>query len=390
MPDGFFFFFVLGIGSSVAQLAITLVLSHYFEERRGFANSLANVGGSLGGLVWPVVLKKSLDYYGLQGTLILIAGVFLQVILCGALLRPLSSSQVKVHRDIIEGSKDTEETVALTSEEKTRNIELYEKPKEVHTLPNFKIRNARQSALEIGRRRTQSEVCYNSSESPFLQRTASAHDLNEDVGKLYVTSSLQALGWFPPIKESETNHESSSEETGNNTDQHKFFNWALFKNPLFYIFTLSSIFNAAAAALPVNYIPPFARDFDVSDENIAFLVTISAASDLFSRFGLVFIADSQKLKRHHLLALTMFLNGVSCLLAPLYNSFPYLVLYSVLYGFFGQTYFSLFPVIIVDFLGLSNLRHGLTSICLTMGISVVIASFIIGKYMYIKDSILIH
>lgn len=74
------------------------------------------------------------------------------------------------------------------------------------------------------------------------------------------------------------------------------------------------------------------------------------------------------------------MNGLACLFAPLYTSYHSLMVYSVVYGVFGQTYFSLFPVVIVDFLGLANLRHGLTTITLTMGISIGVSSVIIGEF----------
>lgn len=368
------------MGSAISQLSVTLILTNYFDKRRGFANSFANVGGSAGGLIWPVLLKKSLDNLGLQYTLLVIAGVFLQVVVCGALLRPLPPKKTRnstfVTYDISEESEVTTE-----DESSKQTMNLYEKPKQAHTLPNFK-KTGYKPDLKTGRRRTKSENCTHCNENPYLARTASSmQDLQENIQKLYVSPSLQGLGFMPAIKGKETDEEHPPKEEANSDNlNNQWFNLALFKNPLFYIFTVSSILIASAAALPVNYIPPFARDFGVSDGDIAILVTVASACDFVSRFCLVFIADSKTLKRHHILAVSMFMNGLACLFAPLYTTFPSLMVYSVVYGVFGQTYFSLFPVVIVDFLGLANLRHGLTTITLTMGISIGVSSVIIGEF----------
>lgn len=370
---------LFGMGIAISQLSVTLILTNYFDKRRGFANSFAHVGGSAGGLIWPVLLKKSLDYLGLKDTLLVIAGVFLQVVVCGALLRPLPPKKVPSPTFV---SYDISEECEVTTKDESskQTMTLLEKPKQVHTLPNFKT-NGDQPHLKTGRRRTKSENCTNSIETPYLSRTASSmQDLQENVQKLYVSPSLQGLGFMPAIKGKETDDkEHHSKEEANSDNLNKWFNLALFKNPLFYIFAISSILISSTAALPINYIPPFARDFGVSDSDIASLVTVASACDLISRVCLVFIADSKTLKRHHILAVSMLLNGLACLFAPLYTSFPSLMVYSVLYGLFGQTYFSLFPVIIVDFLGLENLRHGLTTVTITMGISIGVSSVIIGE-----------
>lgn len=367
------------MGTAISQLSVTLILTNYFDKRRGFANSLANVGGSAGGLIWPVLLKKSLDYLGLKDTLLVIAGVFLQVVVCGALLQPLRPKTVPSSTIVTDDiSEECEVTTEDESSKQTMN--LFEKPKQVPTLPNFKT-NGYQPDLKTGRRRTKSENCTNCNETPYLARTASSmQDLKENVQNLYVSPSLQGLGFMPAFKGKETVEEHPSKKEANSDNLKQWFNLALFKNPLFYIFTISSILISSAAALPVNYIPPFARDFGVSDRDIAILVTVASACDFISRICLVFIADSKTLKRHHILALSMFVNGLACLFAPLYTTYPSLMVYSVLYGVFGQTYFSLFPVIIVDFLGLANLRHGLTTVTLTMGISIGVSSVIIGEY----------
>ncbi|XP_061194426.1 monocarboxylate transporter 2-like [Saccostrea echinata] len=369
---------IFGIGVAMSQLALVLILSRYFEKKRGFANSFANVGGSIGGLLWPILLKISMDYLGLSGTLLIVSGMFLQAIVCGALVRPLPPEGGKIQTLDVRGDEDSES--AIDKDTKEQNV--YEKSNGTYTLPNSKTCGHRPDGPVVGRRRTQSEnIMETNKVSNLLHRTAiSTHDLQEDFKKLYLSPSLQTMVvWSSVEKRGPSTRRLSKEKTQFNENANQFFNFALFKNPLFYIFTVSSILNISAAGLPVNYIPPLARDCGLTDEKIALLVTICAACDLVNRIGLTFIADSKTLKRHQILAITMLLNGLSCMFVRFYDDFYTLIIYSVLHGLFGQTYFSLFPAIIVDFLGLDNLRHGLTTITVTLGISVSLSTVLIGE-----------
>jgi sugar phosphate permease len=52
-----------------------VVLSSYFNKRRGFANSISTVGGSIGSLVFPKIIQILIETYGLQGALLMVAGI---------------------------------------------------------------------------------------------------------------------------------------------------------------------------------------------------------------------------------------------------------------------------------------------------------------------------
>lgn len=87
--DSLLLCFITGVGTSMIHCLTLVMISAYFDKRRGFANSLANVGGSVGGLVFPVLIRALLDKYDLQGALIVLSGIMLNTVIVGALLRPL-------------------------------------------------------------------------------------------------------------------------------------------------------------------------------------------------------------------------------------------------------------------------------------------------------------
>lgn len=49
---------VAGLGTAVQMSALVGIISHYFYKRRGIAIGLSTIGGSVGGAVFPIMLRK--------------------------------------------------------------------------------------------------------------------------------------------------------------------------------------------------------------------------------------------------------------------------------------------------------------------------------------------
>ena len=65
-----------------------VTIGTYFNKRRGLATLLASVGGSIGSLSFPPLVQYCLDKFGLQGVLMILAGIVFNFTVVGALLRP--------------------------------------------------------------------------------------------------------------------------------------------------------------------------------------------------------------------------------------------------------------------------------------------------------------
>ena len=66
-------------------------MGQYFKKKRAAANGIALSGVGIGTLVLPPIFRLLLDSYGLQGALLVMAGISLNVCVAGALLRPIST-----------------------------------------------------------------------------------------------------------------------------------------------------------------------------------------------------------------------------------------------------------------------------------------------------------
>lgn len=98
-----------------------VLLQQYFSRRRALAVSIASTGFSVGGLSFGPLTAIILDEYDIRGTLLIIAGIFLQISVICAFFRPApvhchSSNTVKIKRATSDGNK--EEVVLVVTDDK--------------------------------------------------------------------------------------------------------------------------------------------------------------------------------------------------------------------------------------------------------------------------------
>ena len=70
-------------------LPIVSTINTYFNKYRGLANSLSMSGSSLGGLIFGPIYTALFEEYGYTGTLLILSGVMLNIMITGVLMRPI-------------------------------------------------------------------------------------------------------------------------------------------------------------------------------------------------------------------------------------------------------------------------------------------------------------
>ena len=70
-------------------MAATVIVQQYFTTKRALATGLASSGLSVGVITAGPIIQQLLDVYSWRGTIILVAGLWLHVLVFGALFRPL-------------------------------------------------------------------------------------------------------------------------------------------------------------------------------------------------------------------------------------------------------------------------------------------------------------
>ena len=94
-------------------------MGQYFKKKRAIANGIVLSGVGIGNLVLPPIFRLLLDTYGLQGTLLVISSLSLNVYVAGALLRPVSAYDKKTIarkdcKDLQGKGTETEDSIIST------------------------------------------------------------------------------------------------------------------------------------------------------------------------------------------------------------------------------------------------------------------------------------
>ncbi|XP_014668127.1 PREDICTED: uncharacterized protein LOC106809543 [Priapulus caudatus] len=96
---------VAGLGLATGFVAAIVVIVYYFERRRCLATGLATCGSGIGCFAFAPLTKRLLAEYGFRGTMLITAGLFLNLVVCGALMRPLEWPDDDDDDDLSEGSE---------------------------------------------------------------------------------------------------------------------------------------------------------------------------------------------------------------------------------------------------------------------------------------------
>ncbi|XP_066956739.1 uncharacterized protein [Macrobrachium rosenbergii] len=80
---------VTGLGLAVCYVAAIVIVAFYFERKRSLATGIAVAGSGIGTFLFAPLIQYLVDYWGWRLCLIILAGIFLNMVVCGALMHDL-------------------------------------------------------------------------------------------------------------------------------------------------------------------------------------------------------------------------------------------------------------------------------------------------------------
>lgn len=80
---------LVGLGCGLVYAATLTITCQYFDKRRGLALGIITTGTSVGGFMYASIQNKLIEQYGLDGCLLIVGALALNLIPCAGPMRPL-------------------------------------------------------------------------------------------------------------------------------------------------------------------------------------------------------------------------------------------------------------------------------------------------------------
>ncbi|VDI12742.1 MFS transporter, MCP family, solute carrier family 16 (monocarboxylic acid transporters), member 14 [Mytilus galloprovincialis] len=337
-----------GLGQAMAYSPAVVIVTAYFHKKLGTALGLATSGVGLGTFAIPLLLEASFTYYGYLGALIMAAAASVEIIVCGALMRPISlhrritefnnrKGQGKISVNSISGNLDR----IMTDTEQSTNAELTTDYSRNHQNA-IKPQLLNDVDIVISVSENKRKLTSRKSVVSMLRRASTVFLFNRDSSKTKIET--------------------------------KFFDLSLLKDLRYSAFCVAILLFTLAFSSGMVFLPAFALQIGTSEFEAAYTVVVTGVSDGIGRLFAGFLFDRKFMKpyRVYIYNVLIIFMGVVSLTIPSVTTFPQLAVACAIYGSIIGMYVSQKSVIIVDLLGIENLSKSFGIVLFFQGIGVFI------------------
>ncbi|XP_074502344.1 monocarboxylate transporter 9-like [Sebastes fasciatus] len=311
---------VVGLGCGLVYAATLTITCQYFDKRRGLALGIVTTGTSVGAFIYASAQNELIVLYGLDGCLLIIGALALNLMACAGFMRPLNMPGYYL-----------KQKAAL---ERNTEGQLFEKP----PLDDLTI--------TAGSTSTTPEKTLMVKE---LLITIDAKDVTVNTEKKK-DSFLSGLAIMKVIKKKQQAY-----------CKYMHGMHEIMQDQAMVAFCIAVFLFSLGAFPPVLFIEDVAQSQGLIEEvSVIPLVSIGAIASCVGKLALGVLVDIRWINGIYLYAFTMFAGGVSLLLIPLTKSYLGLQILSAVLGFFSGNW-SLTSYITTNIVGLDRLTqaHGI-------------------------------
>ncbi|XP_004583458.2 monocarboxylate transporter 9 [Ochotona princeps] len=332
-PNIYFLFFsygiLVGLGCGLLYTATVTITCQYFDSRRGLALGLISTGSSVGLFVYAALQRMLIELYGLDGCLLIVGALALNILACGSLMRPLQPSDGPL----------------------VENGALGNIP-DRYSIYNEKEKNPEENTNILEK----SSSCREKGKSPLV------------LGGCQQDSLLHgAPSTMTRTKEPETYRKKVAEQTYLCKQLAKR-KWQLYKNycgetvVLFKNRVFSALF-IAILLFDIGGFPPSLLMEDVArsskveeEESFMPLISIIGIMTAVGKLLLGILADFKWINTLYLYVVTLIIMGLALCAIPFAKSYITLAILSGILGFLTGNW-SIFPYVTTETVGIEKLTH---------------------------------
>lgn len=139
------------------------------------------------------------------------------------------------------------------------------------------------------------------------------------------------------------------------SQQSKFFDFSLLKDPIYLVILISNSTNAVSYTNFVILLPAYAISLGFDNWNGSLLLSIVSMLDLVGRIGGSALSDIKIMPKHWYFVGGLFASGISLTILPFSNSYTMLSVYCAFFGLASGIYVGITAVIMADMLGTEKL-----------------------------------
>ena len=399
-----------------------VVVGQYFEKKRGLANGLSLAGSGIGSIAVPPIMVYTLNTYGLQGTLLIMGGMALNICVSGMLFRP-PAFYTRRYVLTMERRRRTEQPSDDRTKDKIVDIatgrcaspiameDICEDVINMQGCPpgaqlshrNSSQRNGNEcEASDDGNRRKEElqthrvvmsnlsgEGCHTVKESKTTNRddtTTEQLRCNAIIMNPQATNDTQILT-VSDIDTHSTNGASLTADltgkscpSGDQTcKKPQTFSFRILVNPVLLIYCASIAIASSVYIDMFIMATPHAEQLGFTHTKSALLVSIMGGADVISRVAFGFFADFKIVKTQHLFHGSLALSTVVLFILPSLKTYPAVASALVLFAIAGGGYISLYATILAEALGIERLPTTLGIAMMTVGCANFITPTVMGR-----------
>ena len=386
--------YVSGLGTAMVHPPITATLGEYFNKRRGFAMSIALSGASFGGLVFAPIMSALFDSYGYTGTVLIVAGMTLNICVAGCLMRPMKSfikARAKVNSCGCENAQnskykeiemhslvngDTKKPLMNSTDEIITQLVLEQENHKVKCLPSRALLQIKESDARLERsssvksdkpsteqkclespllprarawstgnkrQRTVSAISEKSHPSPMLSPLNSLVDsLSHSTVAIFSSAADGIYGSVLDIQEitirEVTQCAGKDEQVISKPSVceklRSSFDFSIFKNPIFIMLLFKAALLACASILMPSFLAPHAKDQGLTIEERGWMMTTIGGFGMIARLSLALLADRNLFKLTTLLFVMANVIGITAHLIRFVQGYPAFIVLAAITGYY--------------------------------------------------------
>lgn len=372
------------------------MVGQYFQKKRALANSMALSGASLGQMAIPPFISVILEEYSVKGALLILGGVYLQIVIVGALFRPISVVITpETSRDVLlsirtldKGEYDPEgRELSISPHDDASSVLSDMSQQRFAEILKNKVQREEGMISKIG-------SMGGSTTSKIFFPYASGHNIMSAS-----LANLQRINHKVEIAMSQIISIESIDDVKGCTKYcrccdrwniPKVIDFSVLKNfkvLFFCVFYFALQFTALDFAL---FLPSIVADRGIDDYRAGLLLSIGGVADLIGRLTCGIVANYGLCARYKIVAgcaLTMGINVLVFMSAHAYWQMA--IQYAISNAALGANV-ALLPLVVIESLGLELLPKVLGLILFSAGLGPSFGQAVLGKSVFVNAELYPH